>query len=64
MSTKETMKCEILLMADEERITQRDRAKRIGVTERYFRRLLHNFRVNGKEGIISGHRRKMSGNRM
>jgi len=64
MSKKEIKRCEILRMADEKWITQCDGAKRINVTERHFRRLLHNFRENGEGGMISGHRGKISGNRM
>ena len=64
MSIKEVKRCEILKMADEKQITQCEGAKRIGVTERHFRRLLHNYREQGAEGIISGHRGKISGNRM
>ena len=64
MSIKEIKRCEILKMAEEKQITQREGAKRIGVTERHFRRLLHNYREQGAEGIISGHRGKISGNRM
>ena len=64
MSNKEINRCEILKMADEKQITQREGAKRIDVTERHFRRLLHNYRGQGAEGILSGHRGKISGNRM
>lgn len=64
MSIKELKRCEILAMADEKRITQHDGAKRTGVTERHYRRLLHNYREYGERRIISGHREKISGNRM
>ncbi len=64
LSIKEIKRCEILKMSDEKQITQCEGAKRIGVTERHFRRLLHNYREQGAEGIISGHRGKISGNRM
>jgi len=64
MSNKEINRCEILKMADEKQITQCEGAKRIDVTERHFRRLLHNYRGQGAEGILSGHRGKISGNRM
>lgn len=64
MSIKEIKRCEMLKIADEKRITQREGAKRIGVTKRHFRRLLHNYHKRGAEGIISGHRGKISGNRM
>lgn len=64
MSIKEIKRCEIMKMADEKQITQREGAKRIGVTERHFRRLLYSYRGQGAEGIISKHRGKISGNRM
>ncbi len=64
MSIKEINRCEILKMANEKQVTQREGAKRIGVTERHFRRLLHNYRESGPEGIISGHRGKISANRI
>ena len=64
MSNKEIERCGILKMTDEKQITQSEGAKRIGVTERHYRRLLHNYRGQGPEGIISGHRGKISGNRM
>jgi len=64
MSKKEIRRSEILRMADERKITQKTGAKRIGVTERHFRRLLERYRARGPEGIISGHRGKASNNRM
>jgi predicted DNA-binding protein (UPF0251 family) len=64
MSIKEVKRCEILRMADEKQITQCEGAKRIGVTERHFRRLLYRYRGQGAEGIISRHRGKISGNRI
>lgn len=64
LTIKELNRCEILKMADEKRITQRKGAKRLKVTERHFRRLLQRYRIHGPEGIISGHRRKPSNNRM
>ena len=64
MTQKEVKRCEILRMADERRITQKVGAKRIGVTERHFRRMLSQYRSQGPEGIISGHRGKRSNNGM
>ena len=64
MSTKEVTRSQILRMADEKQITQNDGARRIGVTERHFRRLLHNYREQGAKGIISRHRGRISSNRM
>lgn len=64
MTPKEVKRCEILKMADEQKITQKTGARRISVSERHFRRLLRRFRLEGPEGIISGHRSKPSNNRM
>jgi len=64
MSTKEIKRIEILRMAVERKITQREGAQRINVTERHFRRLLQRYRERGPKGIISGHRGKPSNNRM
>lgn len=64
MSRKEITRSEILRMAEEKKITQKSGAKRIGVTERHFRRLLQRYRVQGPEGIISGQRGKPSNNRI
>jgi len=64
MSIKEVKRCEILKMAEEKQITQCEGAKRIGVTERHFRRLLCSYRESGPEGIISRHRGRMSNNRL
>jgi len=64
MSQEEVKRCEILKMADEQKITQKTGARRIGVSERHFRRLLRRYRLEGSAGIISGHRSKPSNNRM
>ena len=64
MTQKEIDRCEILRMAEEKLITQKAGAKRIGITERHFRRLLSQYRRLGPEGIISKHRGKRSNNRL
>ena len=64
MSKEEIKRSEILRMAEEKRITQKEGAKRIRISERHFRRLLKRYRAKGAEGIISGHRGKPSNNRM
>ena len=64
LSEKEIERCEILKMAEEKQIHQREAARRIGVSERHLRRLLHSYREKGAEGIISGHRGRASSNRM
>ncbi|MBE0410197.1 MAG: hypothetical protein IBX69_10750 [Anaerolineales bacterium] len=51
-------------MADEKRLTQRERANRLNITERHFRRLLQRYRMQRPQEIISGHRRKPSNNSM
>ncbi len=64
MSKEEIKRSEILRMADERLITQREGAKRIRITERHFRRLLQRYREGGPEGIISKQRGNPSNNRM
>jgi predicted DNA-binding protein (UPF0251 family) len=54
MSKEEIKRVEIMSMAEEKRITQKQGAKRIGITQRHFRRLLRRYREKGPEGIISG----------
>ena len=64
MSIKEIKRCEVIKMAEEKKITQREAARQIGITERHFRRLLRRYRMAGPEAIISGHRVRGSNNRM
>jgi len=64
LSIKEIKRCETLKMAEEKRLTQREGAKRLNITERHFRRLLKRYRLQGPEGTVSGHREKPSNNRM
>lgn len=64
MSIKEIKRCEVIKMAEEKKITQREAARQIGITERHFRRLLRRYRMAGPEAIISGHRVRESNNRM
>lgn len=64
MSKEEIKRSEILRMAEEKRIKQKEGAKRIGISTRHFRRLIKRYREQGPEGIISGHRGKPSNNRL
>ena len=64
MSKKEIRRSEMLRMADERRVTQKQGSERLGISERHFRRLLACYRARGPEGIISRHRGKPSNNRM
>ena len=50
MSNKEIKRCEILKMADEKQITQREGAKRTSVSERHFRRLLTSIESKEQKG--------------
>ena len=64
MSIKEIKRYEVIKMAEEKKITQKEAAKQIGITERHFRRLLRRYRMAGPEAIISGHRVRESNHRM
>lgn len=64
MSKKEVKRCEVLKMAQEKKITQKQGARKIGVSQRHFRRLMRKYRRDGPEGLISRHRGKPSNNRM
>ena len=56
MTSKELERAKITRMAMERRITQREAAERIGISERQFRRIMKRYRECGDEGLISGHR--------
>jgi len=64
MNEEEIKRCEILRMAEEKQIKQKEGAKRIGISPRHFRRLLRKYRLKGAEGITSRHRGKPSNNRI
>lgn len=64
MTQAELERKTIIEQAVDKRITQREGAKRIGVSERHFRRILKRYREQGDKGLVSGHRGKPSNNRM
>jgi transposase len=64
MSQEEIKRSEILKMVEEKRITQKEGAQRIGISERHIRRLLAQYREGGPEAIVSKQRGKKSNNRM
>lgn len=64
MTQAELERKTIIEQAIDKRITQREGAKRIGVSERHFRRTLKRYREQGDKGLVSGHRGKPSNNRM
>ena len=64
MTQQELTRSKVIQMAEEKRITQKEGAEQIGVSQRHFRRLLARYRQEGDPGVISGHRGKPSNNRM
>lgn len=64
MTEKEVERIKIIQMAKEKRITQKDGARRLEISERHFRRMLKRYLEKGNEAMISGHRGKPSNHRM
>lgn len=62
MTQEELKRKTIIEQAVEKRITQKEGAEKIGVSERQFRRIISRYRKKGDEGLVSGHRGK-AGNR-
>jgi len=60
MSNEEIMRREILGMANEKLVKQKTGDRKIGITERQFRRLLQRYREAWPEGIVSGKEGKPS----
>jgi len=64
MTQEELNRKTIIEQAIDKRTTQREGAQRLGVSERHFRRLLKQYREQGDEGLVSGHRGKPSNHRI
>lgn len=64
MTEKELDRSKVIHMANEKRLTQREGAKQLNISERHFRRLLQRYREQGDGGLVSRHRGKPSNNRM
>lgn len=64
MTAEELRRKTIIEQAEEKRITQKEGAEKLGVSERYFRSLLSRHRQQGDAGLVSGHRGKPSNHRM
>jgi transposase len=64
MTQEELQRKTIIEQAIDKRITQREGAIRLGISERHFRRILRRYREQGDVGLVSGHRGKPSNNRM
>ena len=50
--------------AIEKRITQKEGGRKLGISERHFRRLISRYRRLGEAGLVSGHRGKPSNHRL
>lgn len=64
MTRDELHRKTIVEKAIEKRITQKEGAERLGISERHLRRIIRKYRKQGEEGLVSGHRGKPSNNRM
>jgi transposase len=64
MTQEELYRKTIIEQAIDKRITQKQGADKLGVSERHFRRILSRYRKNGDIGLVSGHRRKPSNHRL
>ncbi len=64
MTQEELNRKTIIEQTIDKRVTQREGANKLGISERQFRRLLKRYRERGDEGLVSGHRGKPSNHRM
>lgn len=60
MSQKEVKRLEIIVLLKDKRLSQREGALRLGVSERQLRRLLRAYEANGAQGLVSRQRAKAS----
>lgn len=64
MTEEELLRKTIIEKAVDKRITQKEGAEKLGMSERHFRRLLSRYRQKGDIGLVSGHRGKPSNSRL
>ena len=64
MTQEELHRKTIIERAIDKRITQQEGARRIGTSERHFRRLLNQYRDQGDAELVSWHRFKPNNNRI
>jgi transposase len=64
MSTKELSRVEVMGRLQEKRMTQKEAAKILGVSERQVKRLWKRYREKGASGLVSRRRGRPSNNRM
>lgn len=63
--TQERLKHKTIIeQVNSKRITQREGAERLGISDRHFLRILDRYRTLGDAGLVSGHRNKPSNNRL
>jgi len=64
MSSRELDRLQVLVRVSERRLTQREAARVLGVTERQLRRLWTAYRQRGAAGLVSGKRGRRSNRRL
>jgi hypothetical protein len=64
MSSRELDRLQVLVRVSERRLTQREAARVLGVTERQLRRLWMAYRRDGAAGLVSGKRGRRSNRRL
>jgi transposase len=64
MSTKELSRVEVMGRLQEKRLTQKEAAKILGISERQVKRLWKRYRAKGVSGLVSRRRGKPSNNRV
>ena len=64
MSTKELSRVEVMGRLEEKRLTQKEAAKILGISERQVKRLRKQYREKGASGLVSRRRGKPSNHRM
>lgn len=64
MSKKELTRLEVMQRLKEKRLTQKEAARLLGLSERQIKRLWRAYRKAGAKGLVSGRRGKASNNRM
>jgi len=60
MSKKELDRLDLMTRIEDKRLTQREAAERLEITERQLRRLIKAFRAQGAAGLVSKHRGRPS----
>lgn len=64
MSDRELDRLQVLVRVSERRLTQREAARVLGITERQLRRLWSAYRERGAPGLVSGRRGRRSNRRL